>query len=236
MAPDTAQLPPFKRGWWSFDLGQYRPCDGTYCLYPFESLPPIPPDDESLAWLVSLPGDLDRQMALYRNSAEPRGSIQTIAAAAAQLGLTLPPSFQRLMGAPELQHRIPSCTACTFQLGDRIVPCPGSEHGYIVGFMHDQQDVLLWYLYLTPRGDQAVLVAPYPLDELSSAAERSPLAPAQRQAVLERTYICGPTFASFLSRWWLENGIWFKLDAGQTSLTEAERRYLAHYASNESPS
>jgi len=36
---------PFPTGWMSFDLGDYRPCDGTYCFYPYEELPPL---DESL--------------------------------------------------------------------------------------------------------------------------------------------------------------------------------------------
>ena len=30
----------FPWGWWSFDLGKYRACDGTYALYKYDSLPP----------------------------------------------------------------------------------------------------------------------------------------------------------------------------------------------------
>lgn len=36
---------PFASAWWSFDLGEYRPCDGTYRIYPYDSVPPL---DEAL--------------------------------------------------------------------------------------------------------------------------------------------------------------------------------------------
>ena len=48
---ETLSDAPFQAGWWSFDLGRYRPCDGTYQLYPYDSLPPLPEPDESLSWL-----------------------------------------------------------------------------------------------------------------------------------------------------------------------------------------
>jgi hypothetical protein len=145
---------PFGRGWWGTDLGAYRGCDGTYCFFPYESLPPLPPRDETLSWLGPLPEHLDREMEVHRSYApEKRGRIDTIAAQAQQLGLTLPPAFLRLMGSHKLQDRIPSCSACFFILSERIVPCPAAEQGYIVRFLNDQQDVLLWYLYLT-REDQ----------------------------------------------------------------------------------
>lgn len=50
------QMPrtPFELGWWSFDLGSYRPCGGTYCLFPYESLPLIVEPDETLGWLAPL--------------------------------------------------------------------------------------------------------------------------------------------------------------------------------------
>lgn len=53
MSQSAPQSIPFHYGWWSFDLGEYRPCDGTYCYYEYNSLPPIAEAqfDGSLRWL-----------------------------------------------------------------------------------------------------------------------------------------------------------------------------------------
>jgi hypothetical protein len=56
--------------------------------------------------------------------------------------------------------------------------------------------------------------------------------PQAIQQVIAGTYVCGPSFVSFLYRYWLENVLWFKLqDASGPQLTDEERRYLAHYRS-----
>jgi hypothetical protein len=220
------QLTPFRHGWYAFDLGQYRPCDSTYCLSPYAELPPVPAPDESLAWLGPLDERTDQQMQVHRDRQVTSGKLDQIVASAQRLGLSLPPSFLRLMGSPELQNRIPSCTACYYSLSDSVIPCPGSEQGYIVRFLNDQQEVLLWYLYLTPAGEQCVLVSPIMLDEV---AQRGALSEEWRQAILASTFECAPTFAEFTYRFWLENVIWFKLNDTAASLTPDEQSYVAHY-------
>jgi hypothetical protein len=227
MRSSAPQGIPFQRGWYAFDLGRYRPCDGTYCLSPYESLPPIRDLNGSLDWLGPLDDKTDRTMQVHRKAPEARGRLDSVTADAQRLGLRLPPAFIRLMGTPALQDRIPSCTACYFKLGERFVHCPGAEGGYIVRFLNDQQDVLLWYLYLTPGGEECVLVSPYGLDD---PALQTPTA-EQRTAVINNTFICAPSFEAFVYRFWLENAIWFKLDEGGSSpsFTDEEQRYLAHY-------
>lgn len=61
---------PFSWAWWAFDLGDARPCDATYCHYPYEQLPPIPPLDGTLGWLgqpgwLVSPDDGPDRQALY---------------------------------------------------------------------------------------------------------------------------------------------------------------------------
>jgi hypothetical protein len=223
---------PFKLGWWSFDLGTYRPCDGTYCFYAYESVPPLPEPDGSLRWLGPLDEATDRKMEIHRNAPEARGMVAEIEAQARGLGLTLPGAFVRLMGSPELQDRIPSCTACYFSLSQKIVPCPASDGGYIVRFLNDQQDVLLWYLYLTPAGESGVLVSPIGLDDIAEEMPGAALTEEWRRSILANTFVCAPSFAAFIYRFWLENTLWFKLNEGEGNgtWTEEERRYLAHYA------
>lgn len=165
MTSTTGHTPPFRFGWWSFNLGQYRPCDGTYCFYLYDSLPPIRALNGTLDWLGPLDDETDQSMQLYRNAPEERGNLAQIEADATKFGLTLPKAFVRLMGSPDLQDRIPSCTACTFDLSAHIIPCIGETPGYLIRFLRDQQSVLLWYLYLTPQGDECVLVSPYEFGE-----------------------------------------------------------------------
>jgi hypothetical protein len=225
------QLTPFRSGWYAFDLGQYRPCDGTYCLSPYEGLPPVPTPDESLAWLGPLDEHTDQQMHIHRNRQVASGKLDQIETSAQRLGLTLPPSFLRLMGSPELQNRIPSCTACYFSLSNDIIPCPGSEQGYIVRFLNDQQEVLLWYLYLAPTGEQRVLVSPFMLDEVAQGGPMNDQNDQTRQAIIDNTFECAPTFAEFIYRFWLENVIWFKLEEQSAALTNDEQKYVDHYKS-----
>lgn len=228
----TQGQPPFPLAWWSFDLGRYRGCDGTYCFYDYDSLPPVPVVSESLDWLEPLDESTEAQMAIHRNVPEARGRLANVIESAARFGLTLPESFTRLMGSPELQDRIPSCTACYFKLLDTIVPCPGSDGGYITRFLNDQQHVLLWYLYLTPQGGQYVLATAIDLDEMADAAKAGTLTAEDRLNIQRNTWVCAPSFVEFIYRWWLENSIWFKVSESDhaETLTDVERRYLAHYS------
>ena len=230
----TAGQPPFPLAWWSFDLGRYRACDGTYCRYEDGNLLSVPTVSESLDWLEPLDQRTDAHMAIHRNPPEARGEVVKIAASATRLGLTLPESFVRLMSSPELQDRIPSCTACFFKLSDDIMPCPSSDGGYIVRFYTDQQDVLLWYLYLTPAGAQYVLVTPIELEEMAHKALTGALSNEDKQVIQQNTWACAPSFVSFIYRWWIENSIWFKVSESndENKLTADERKYLTSYGAS----
>lgn len=236
---------PFPWVWWAFDLGVARPCDSTYCRFPYESLPPIPALDGTLSWLgqpgwLESPDDsADRQMSQQRVSEEARDEVRNLAAQAERLGVTLPQAFTRLMAAPDLYTRIPEYAGCWFNLFEaQLDPYPGSEDGFVVRFLNDQQDCILWYLYVTRQGDEVVLAVgdPYP-DAPSNYLERlvrpdwdGPLTDQQRRAVLANTYACAPSFETFVYRWWLEATIYMKLNGFDSApLTEEEQHYLAHY-------
>ncbi len=171
-------------------------------------------------------------------SAQAREKVRHVTTQAEQLGLVLPATFTRLMAAPELYTRIPTYAGCCFYLDEaQLDPLPGSEDGFVVRFLTDQQDCILWYLYLTRRRDEAVLAVtdPYPkapsahLERLSRPDEDGPLTDEQRQAVVANIYACAPSFEVFVYRWWLEATIYMKLHwYDSTPLTEEERRYLAH--------
>ncbi len=235
MNQESSKQIPFESGWWSFDLGEYRQCDGTYCFFAYDSVPPIGAAQftGTLEWLGPLEGSMVDVMAVHHASDEAlgrlKGNVAKLADQAEQLGLKLPEAFLRLMSSRELQNSIPSCTACYFSMSDAILPCPGSEDGYIIRFLNDQQDVLLWYLYLTPQGDERVLVSPILLDDFAGPEHAANLTDDWRKAILANTRVCGPSFEAFLYRFWLENTLWDALNESEAPLTEAQERYLAHY-------
>ena len=119
------------------------------------------------------------------------------------------------MASPALQDRIPSCTACYFKLGDHLVPCPGAEGAYIVPFLSDQQDCVLWYLYLSPDGVHRVLAFPGDMMEYVDAVK--PGADLTMNDITGAIRVCAPSFASFIYRFWLENTIWFKLNTSDAA-------------------
>lgn len=228
---------PFPRQWFFGDLGDARPCAGTYDGYAYDELPPIPALDGSLSWLGPVDAVSDQRSAAMRQELQ---ELSALMAQAELLGITLPPAFVRFMSLPELQARVPEYAGSWFTVWDtQLDPLPGTEDGYVVRFMNDQQDCVLWYLYITADGQEAVLAAqdPYP-DAPSAYLERlirpeegdDPLTEAQRQAVLANVYMCAPSFEAFLYRWWREATISMKVNGyDATPLSEDEQRYLAHY-------
>src|SRR5687767_12630394 len=128
---------PFEQGWWSFDLGEYRPCNSTYAPYPYDSLPPL---DEALftgefGWL-----------APSGRAGRPARNMTALAEAAAKLGVQLPAALVRFMSDPGLRYAVPSCTACEWDASPEPIPCRVVPGAFTVRFLRDQQDCLFWYL------------------------------------------------------------------------------------------
>ena len=223
-----AQLSPFRVGWWSFDLPGYRACDGTYCLFPYETLPPLNVELRGeFQWLSSLESHLQSVMSDHRSPQGERNKLaarlERLMASAPRFGLKLPEAFIKFMSTPALQDEIPSCTACYFDLPDRIVQSPVGDNSYLIRFLNDQQGVLFWYLYLNQQGNHCVVVSPIPYDQEPLSVETVTAAP-------EYTHFCASGFEAFLYRFWLENKLWFALSDSQP-LTEEQQHYLDQYKS-----
>ncbi len=228
----TLHTTPFAPGWLSFDLGHYRPCNSTYCLFPYNKLPDLSHIEwhGDFRWLSSLDDSMNSLMEIYRPDEKTRQEtakrLTYLQDEARSLGLSLPPAFVTLMSSWELQTRIPSSTACYFELAKHFVPCPGQKGAYLLRFLNDQQGVLLWYLYLNRQGDEAVVVAPVGFDTF----DINELSEEERQGVIDATYYCGAGFEEFIYRFWLENVLWFALNESDELLTVEQTCYLAHYS------
>jgi hypothetical protein len=203
---------PFKSAWWSFDLGKYRPCSGTYQRYAAESVPPVDARrfTGDFAWL--------------RPARGRAGAARTPAfiAAASQRGVALPAALVRFMSEPALRAAVPSCTACEWDPSSAPVPCRVVPGAFTFRVLRDQQDCLFWYLHLLPDGDAQVLCSPIPFDD--PALDVSP------ETVIAHTWWVAPDLETFVYRFWIENQIWDQLSSSDPDLTPEQRDYLDHYS------
>jgi hypothetical protein len=200
----------FPNGWWSFDLGKYRPADGTYQLYPADSVPPLDP--------ARLDGTFPFLPA--STATEPTGALAELVEAARSRGLVLPATLVRFFADPALGSAVPSCTACEWDLSTEPVPCRATPGGYTIRVLRDQQDVLFWYVHLGPEGE-SVICSPIPFDQEDLEVDR--------EVVVANTWTVAPSFEAFVYRFWLENVLWDLVNSKDPQLDAEQRAYLDHY-------
>lgn len=197
---------------------------GTYKVVPFEALPPVEgPFDGTFDWLTR------RESPPYGMTFEHQEEegldvaemVDERVAEARELGLVVPEAFVRFAKDVELHSRIPSCTACYWDIASRLVPIPGNKGpGRLLRFMNDQQACYLWYLLLEPGGNHSVVVG-YPEwleeargDTLEDSADPAGLA------------VCAPAFEEFVKRVWIEGLLW-KANNGQADVDGELAAYTA---------
>jgi hypothetical protein len=102
---------------------------------------------------------------------------------------------------------------CWFNHGkSHLDLCPGTEDEFIVCFMNDQQDCILWRLYFTRHREEAALAVGdrFPdapgnfLERLVRPDEEGPLTDQQRQTVPAKTIAYASSVEAFVYQWWLE--------------------------------
>ena len=68
------------------------------------------------------------------------------------------------MGTPYYQNCMISSTNCYFELSEKIIKSPSKDDGYFIQFMNDEQDAMLWYLYIDKKGNHSVAFTKWILD------------------------------------------------------------------------
>ncbi|MEV6206705.1 hypothetical protein [Kitasatospora sp. NPDC051914] len=207
----------FVDGWCATDLGDHRPCRGTYEWYPYESLPPLAADrfDGGFGWLGGLgPADPER-VAL----------LDGVSAALAGTGMQLPADFTAFHTSARCHGALDevSVTACWTDVSGPL-PSPVEPGARLVRFLRDQQDCVLWYLYLRPSGESFVVASPLDFEDLPEWDEAD--GAADLSAAIAR---CAPTFEEFAYRFWVENRLWFAVHGEGPPSEPALAEYLAHY-------
>ncbi|MEU6238575.1 hypothetical protein [Kitasatospora sp. NPDC047058] len=218
----------FDAAWCATDLGDHRPCRYTYERYAYDTLPPL---DEALfagefRWLGDPGGFVADQAA----------KLKPIEGKLAAEGLALPKDFVTFAVSSNFQGALDgvSVTACWSSLSEPL-PSPVEPGAFLVRFLRDQQDCVLWYLYLRPSGEVFVVSSHLDYEFEYTARDSDEFRPesdladhdAQRAAILW----CAPSFESFAYRFWLENRLWHVVNGGDDASPDpAMLRYLDHYA------
>ena len=219
----------FQPGWMMFGLPDLRPSSHTYEQTDYNSLPRVLQIDVNLEWLTPLHPKVDKKMRVYRPDEEARKMYtrnrERIMAEARALNLALPNTFVQLTGSFELQDRIPSCTACYFDLPEKVIESPFRAGDHIIRFLNDQQVCVCWYLYL-PADETSFVISssgngdePF-LDTIDFEKRTASLALAMSYSAF-----AAKSFDEFIYRFWIENCIWFHLDMG-LPLTPSQLEYV----------
>ncbi len=246
-----------KTGWWSFDLPGYRPHPSdfaTYSLFSYEALPPFDIElDDDFLWLLAQPEPSegtfegldveifndpeavdDEEFEEWDDEDREDDIPDKLAAIEEQVHMELPRAFMTYLSLGGLENRLRSCTACYFQLFEKVVKVKGAYPGYLIHFLSDQQWCLHWYLYVGLSGQHFVVVTPYAYGHVFDPAELGEdEEPLPDEVDLtdedEPIWFCAPSFKEFIYRYWMENEIWFNACSDTAALTAAQLAYLQHY-------
>lgn len=221
---------PFPKGWFTAGHGELWDCNSTYCFVPYENLPPLDTKNfnGSFQWLVELADEFEETLS-PEEQRDLTNTLDNLAAITKQQNLNLPDSFVRFIATSHLRNRIESCTDCYFDLSNRLIKIPDGNDGYLIRFLNDSQNVLLWYLYINGTNENCITVAkPQFLDELEenfSYANEAGNEKIDDVIVPKNIYYCAPDFETFIYRFWIENSIWFTL-TGENTLTKEQQEYM----------
>ncbi|MFD8321870.1 hypothetical protein [Kitasatospora purpeofusca] len=217
----------FRAAWCATDLGDHRPCRCTYERYPYDSLPVL---------------DASRLTGAFQWLGDPGGTVQDQVEKLHELdlrlaaeGLSLPQDFVTFCTSSNLRGSLDSVsvTGCWISLSAPL-PSPVETGAFLVRFFRDQQDCVLWYLYLRPSGE--VFVVNSSLDyefeyEARDSDDYEPESDLDDPVAQEAEILwCAPFFEHFAYRFWLENRLWRAVNERSDELLDAElKEYLDHY-------
>ncbi|MGW2271582.1 hypothetical protein [Streptomyces yangpuensis] len=219
----------FPTGWCATDLGPLRPCAATYEVYPLEGLPPLEAAhlDTGFDWLGGAAGP----------RSEHTEHLAAVERELAEAGLALPEGFAAFYRSEHLSRAFDevSVTACWSHLSGPL-RSPAEDGARLVRFLRDQQDCVIWYLYLRPSGEAFVVFSHLELESAGWWAQGEP-AEEVRAAVASSLMRCADTFEEFAYRFVVENELWMQAHStgGDSPLVPRLQAYADHYSSAGSP-
>ncbi|MBZ9593599.1 hypothetical protein K7B06_00585 [Streptomyces erythrochromogenes] len=220
---DTASV-RFPTGWCATDLGRFRPCDSTYEVYPLDSLPRLD--------AVGLDGGFGWMDGVSGRPSEHAAHLAALEGELAAAGLTLPSDFAAFYRDERLCRAFDevSVTACWTDLSPAL-RSPAEEGARLVRFLRDQQDCVIWYLYLRPSGEASVVCSHLELESAEAWAAQEG-ADGFQEVAAGSLIRCAGSFEEFAYRFVVENELWMQLNSAdsQGRLAPRLQAYADHYA------
>lgn len=230
MPSAPVQVPaPFRGSWCASDLGGHRPGSYGYGQYPIDTLPPL--DEAALngdfAWFADDIGHVLPDQA---------AAMQQLAVDLASAGLPLPADFAALQTMSQLHLSLDKATgtSCWTSLSAPL-PSPIEPAARMVRFFRDQQDCVMWYLYLRPSGESFVVHSYRDLEyeaEVWAAGDPEEIGdlPDYDHDPDYEIFWCAPSVEAFCYRVWVESRIQIAAAGAQVQVPEVEGHVFAQEA------
>jgi hypothetical protein len=148
---------------------------------------------------------------------------------ATALGLEVPDELLRFLSDEAFYGRVPSCTACYFDIGTVLLPVPGDNGpARLLRFMNDQQTCFLWYVLLEPNAPHRVVVASpnWGDDDDDGDIGDQEGKSFDESFAIDEPAICADSFEEFIKRFWIENTLWWWAHKGFPALEGELKAYL----------
>ena len=180
---------------------------------------PYPPDG-SFAWLRGVPKH--DEWALGERCADSLpAQLESITSSAADVSLALPDVFTAFMGDATLHQHLRSANGDYLNLAESVLPF---ADGYLIRFLHDQQDAVFWYIYTNADGSDHCVVSSY---EYFDADEMD----YELDDLKESDFgYWAPSFEHFFCAYWIAHEMMFSRNDG-TPPPDVDARFHELYAS-----
>lgn len=212
---------PFDFIWFGVDLPDIHEIDATYGAFSLENMPIIPKKykNSDFSWLHPIHAKDAKVNKKWEKKLET--CISTLPL---PLQDKIDPAFKFFMIRPTLHDLIPSCTACYFDLLNKVIPFERlGQKGYLIQFYRDQQDCVLWYYYINEEGESAILASTF-------AVQKYNLAEIDDDALKYNLCYTSSDFITFIYYTWVENLAWFSAEEeGESFQEEAVKEFIKNY-------
>jgi hypothetical protein len=196
--------------WYTYGLPGIECTGATYCRRALADVPSIEAPTPLWSWVPRVPHPLE-----WSIDGASEGQERAFLDAVATARLQLPDSFIEFVTRRELRDAIRSGTGCWWTLGPDSLATLPADPTPTIRFLNDQQDVLFWYLLLDGSPDPPVVVSYQDFGD-----------PTVEPGPPDDVWKCASTFHEFMYRFWIENEVSFRSEAGER-LTPEQAVYLA---------
>lgn len=204
------------------DLEDIHEIDATYGGFSVENMPFIPEKykNPDFSWLSP-----EQAQKVKIDPKWEKKFNECVSSLPLHLQDKVDPALRFFMTRPLLHSFIPSCTACYFDLLDKVIPFEKiGQKGYLLQFYRDQQDCVLWYYYINEQEESCIIASTFPVHKYD-------ISTVDDEALKNNVFYTSPDFLTFIYFTWVENLTWFSMEEGSEDdfQQEAVQEFIKNY-------